>query len=151
MIPKPTEPTRQHESHPEETEEELREHQALLEEPYSDRVSSQKEVQGLANMVQVKQEPIESDEEETEPQQELEPGQRQAEQELLFRQVWDYRSRNMYVVSHLSKYSKADRWRAVSKFLLLPCVLYIVKVERGEVLGITLAVAKQKLIPVKLK
>ncbi|XP_019347690.1 PREDICTED: histone deacetylase 4 isoform X1 [Gavialis gangeticus] len=86
MIPKPTEPTRQHESHPEETEEELREHQALLEEPYSDRVSSQKEVQGLANMVQVKQEPIESDEEETEPQQELEPGQRQAEQELLFRQ-----------------------------------------------------------------
>ncbi|XP_014373672.1 histone deacetylase 4 isoform X2 [Alligator sinensis] len=86
MIPKPTEPTRQHESHPEETEEELREHQALLEEPYSDRVSSQKVVQGLANMVQVKQEPIESDEEETEPQQELEPGQRQAEQELLFRQ-----------------------------------------------------------------
>uniref|UniRef100_A0A674IEG1 Histone deacetylase n=1 Tax=Terrapene triunguis TaxID=2587831 RepID=A0A674IEG1_9SAUR len=80
-------PARQHESHPEETEEELREHQALLEEPYSDRVSSQKEVQGLANMVQVKQEPIESDEEETEPPPELEPGQRQAEQELLFRQV----------------------------------------------------------------
>uniref|UniRef100_A0A8C3KVV7 Histone deacetylase n=1 Tax=Chrysolophus pictus TaxID=9089 RepID=A0A8C3KVV7_CHRPC len=80
-------PARQHESHPEETEEELREHQALLEEPYSDRVSSQKEVPGLANMVQVKQEPIESDEEEAEPQQELESGQRQAEQELLFRQV----------------------------------------------------------------
>lgn len=38
-------------------------------------------------MVQVKQEPIESDEEEAEPQQELESGQRQAEQELLFRQV----------------------------------------------------------------
>ncbi|XP_027679020.1 histone deacetylase 4 isoform X1 [Chelonia mydas] len=86
MIPKPNEPARQHESHPEETEEELREHQALLEEPYSDRVSSQKEMQGLANMVQVKQEPIESDEEETEPPPELEPGQRQAEQELLFRQ-----------------------------------------------------------------
>lgn len=87
IISKPNEPARQHESHPEETEEELREHQALLEEPYSDRVSSQKEVPGLANMVQVKQEPIESDEEEAEPQQELESGQRQAEQELLFRQV----------------------------------------------------------------
>uniref|UniRef100_A0A452HVZ1 Histone deacetylase n=1 Tax=Gopherus agassizii TaxID=38772 RepID=A0A452HVZ1_9SAUR len=92
MIPKPNEPARQHESHPEETEEELREHQALLEEPYSDRVSSQKEVQGLASMVQVKQEPIESDEEETEPPLELEPGQRQAEQELLFRQVSDMQS-----------------------------------------------------------
>nr|XP_009669341.1 PREDICTED: histone deacetylase 4 isoform X2 [Struthio camelus australis] len=86
MIAKPNEPARQHESHPEETEEELREHQALLEEPYSDRATSQKEASGLANMVQVKQEPIESDEEEAEPQQELEPGQRQAEQELLFRQ-----------------------------------------------------------------
>lgn len=58
-----------------------------MEEPYSDRVTSQKEAPGLANTVQVKQEPIESDEEEAEPQQELEPGQRQAEQELLFRQV----------------------------------------------------------------
>jgi len=58
-----------------------------LEEPYSDRASSQKEAPGLTNMVQVKQEPIESDEEEAEPQQELESGQRQAEQELLFRQV----------------------------------------------------------------
>ncbi|OPJ90268.1 histone deacetylase 4 isoform A [Patagioenas fasciata monilis] len=87
IISKPNEPARQHESHPEETEEELREHQALLEEPYSDRVASQKEAPGLANVVQVKQEPIESDEEEAEPQQELEAGQRQAEQELLFRQV----------------------------------------------------------------
>lgn len=87
IISKPNEPARQHESHPEETEEELREHQALLEEPYSDRVASQKEAPGLANMVQVKQEPIESDEEEAEAQQELESGQRQAEQELLFRQV----------------------------------------------------------------
>ncbi|PKK29446.1 histone deacetylase 4, transcript variant X6, partial [Columba livia] len=86
IISKPNEPARQHESHPEETEEELREHQALLEEPYSDRVASQKEAPGLANVVQVKQEPIESDEEEAEPQQELEAGQRQAEQELLFRQ-----------------------------------------------------------------
>lgn len=87
IISKPNEPARQHESHPEETEEELREHQALLEEPYSDRVASQKEAPGLASVVQVKQEPIESDEEEAEPQQELESGQRQAEQELLFRQV----------------------------------------------------------------
>uniref|UniRef100_A0A8D2NQ22 Histone deacetylase n=1 Tax=Zosterops lateralis melanops TaxID=1220523 RepID=A0A8D2NQ22_ZOSLA len=81
-------PARQHESHPEETEEELREHQALLEEPYGDRSAGQKEPPGLASVVQVKQEPIESDEEEAEPQQELESGQRQAEQELLFRQVW---------------------------------------------------------------
>lgn len=85
IISKPTEPARQHESHPEETEEELREHQALLEEPYGER--GQKEPPGLASVVQVKQEPIESDEEEAEPQQELESGQRQAEQELLFRQV----------------------------------------------------------------
>uniref|UniRef100_A0A674IIR3 Histone deacetylase n=1 Tax=Terrapene triunguis TaxID=2587831 RepID=A0A674IIR3_9SAUR len=103
MIPKANEPARQHESHPEETEEELREHQALLEEPYSDRVSSQKEVQGLANMVQVKQEPIESDEEETEPPPELEPGQRQAEQELLFRQV-RYNRVTMCIQSGLLKY-----------------------------------------------
>ncbi|XP_017598889.1 PREDICTED: histone deacetylase 4 isoform X3 [Corvus brachyrhynchos] len=86
IISKPTEPARQHESHPEETEEELREHQALLEEPYGDRAAGQKEAPALASVVQVKQEPIESDEEEAEPQQELESGQRQAEQELLFRQ-----------------------------------------------------------------
>ncbi|XP_041321704.1 histone deacetylase 4 isoform X6 [Pyrgilauda ruficollis] len=86
IISKPTEPARQHESHPEETEEELREHQALLEEPYGERATGQKEPAGLASVVQVKQEPIESDEEEAEAQQELEPGQRQAEQELLFRQ-----------------------------------------------------------------
>ncbi|XP_058696634.1 histone deacetylase 4 isoform X7 [Poecile atricapillus] len=86
IISKPAEPARQHESHPEETEEELREHQALLEEPYGDRAAGQKEPPALASVVQVKQEPIESDEEEAEPQQELESGQRQAEQELLFRQ-----------------------------------------------------------------
>ncbi|XP_062972080.1 histone deacetylase 4 isoform X2 [Elgaria multicarinata webbii] len=85
MIPKSNESSRQHESHPEETEEELREHQAFLEEPYIDRISNQKEVQGLTSMVQVKQEPLESDED-GELQQDLEPGQRQAEQELLFRQ-----------------------------------------------------------------
>ncbi|XP_008051088.1 histone deacetylase 4 isoform X2 [Carlito syrichta] len=86
MIPKPSEPARQPESHPEETEEELREHQALLDEPYLDRLSGQKETHALAG-VQVKQEPIESDDEEVEPPREVEPGQRQpTEQELLFRQ-----------------------------------------------------------------
>ncbi|KAM9003142.1 LOW QUALITY PROTEIN: histone deacetylase 4 [Sarcophilus harrisii] len=80
MLPKPPEPARQHESHPEETEEELREHQALLEEAYPERLPGHKEP------VQVKQEPIESDGEEAEAH-EAEPGQRQAEQELLFRQV----------------------------------------------------------------
>lgn len=91
IISKPAEPARQHESHPEETEEELREHQALLEEPYGERAAGHKEPPALASLVQVKQEPIESDEEEAEPQQELEAGQRQAEQELLFRQVWRLR------------------------------------------------------------
>ncbi|KAJ7424487.1 hypothetical protein WISP_28448 [Willisornis vidua] len=88
IMPKGNEPARQHESHPEETEEELREHQALLEEPYGERAVGHKDGTGtaLAGTVQVKQEPIESDEEEAEPQQELEAGQRQAEQELLFRQ-----------------------------------------------------------------
>lgn len=87
MIPKPSEPARQPESHPEETEEELREHQALLEEPFLDRLSAQKEAHALAG-VQVKQEPPESDGEEVEPLREAEPGQRQpTEQELLFRQV----------------------------------------------------------------
>ncbi|XP_070125747.1 histone deacetylase 4 isoform X11 [Equus przewalskii] len=86
IIPKPSEPARQPESHPEETEEELREHQALLEEPYRDRLSGQKEAHALTG-VQVKQEPIESDDEEAEPPREAEPGQHQpTEQELLFRQ-----------------------------------------------------------------
>ncbi|EPQ02407.1 Histone deacetylase 4 [Myotis brandtii] len=86
IIPKPSEPARQPESHPEETEEELREHQALLEEPYLDRLSGQKEAQELTG-VQVKQEPLESDDEEAEPPREVEPSQRQpTEQELLFRQ-----------------------------------------------------------------
>nr|XP_045223984.1 histone deacetylase 4 isoform X1 [Macaca fascicularis]XP_045223985.1 histone deacetylase 4 isoform X1 [Macaca fascicularis]XP_045223986.1 histone deacetylase 4 isoform X1 [Macaca fascicularis]XP_045223987.1 histone deacetylase 4 isoform X1 [Macaca fascicularis]XP_045223988.1 histone deacetylase 4 isoform X1 [Macaca fascicularis] len=86
IIPKPSEPARQPESHPEETEEELREHQALLDEPYLDRLPAQKEAHAPAG-VQVKQEPIESDDEEAEPPREVEPGQRQpSEQELLFRQ-----------------------------------------------------------------
>ncbi|KAF3823993.1 hypothetical protein GH733_008278 [Mirounga leonina] len=86
IIPKQSEPARQPESHPEETEEELREHQALLEEPYLDRRSGQKEAHALAG-VQVKQEPIESDDEEVEPPRGVEAGQRQpTEQELLFTQ-----------------------------------------------------------------
>ncbi|XP_054976669.1 histone deacetylase 4 isoform X2 [Sorex araneus] len=86
MIPKPSEPARQPESHPEETEEELREHQALPEEPFLDRLAGHSEPHGLAG-VQVKQEPIESDEEDAEPQRDAELGQRQpSEQELLFRQ-----------------------------------------------------------------
>ncbi|XP_007941688.1 histone deacetylase 4 [Orycteropus afer afer] len=80
IIPKPSEPTRQPESHPEETEEELREHQALLEEPYLDRLPGHKGMLSPAG-VQVKQEPVESDEEEAEA------GPRPAtDQELLFRQ-----------------------------------------------------------------
>lgn len=94
MISKPSEPPRQPESHPEETEEELREHQALLDEPYLDRLPGQKEP-SLAG-VQVKQEPIESEEEEVEASREAEPSQRPAtEQELLFRQVWNEESRQL--------------------------------------------------------
>lgn len=94
MISKPSEPPRQPESHPEETEEELREHQALLDEPYLDRLPGQKEP-SLAG-VQVKQEPIESEEEEVEATREAEPSQRPAtEQELLFRQVWNEESRQL--------------------------------------------------------
>eukprot|EP00070_Physeter_catodon_P032229 XP_028339123.1 histone deacetylase 4 isoform X10 [Physeter catodon] len=80
IMPKASEPARQPESHPEETEEELREHQALLEEPFLDRPSGPKEAHALAG-VQVKQEPTESDEEEAEPGR-----QQPSEQELLFRQ-----------------------------------------------------------------
>ncbi|KAG5833788.1 hypothetical protein ANANG_G00279590, partial [Anguilla anguilla] len=64
MIAKPSEPGRQHESHPEETEEELREHQ-----------------EGLPRGVTIKQEPLEDPEED-----QLQQRERQAEQELLFRQ-----------------------------------------------------------------
>uniref|UniRef100_H3AFL1 Histone deacetylase n=1 Tax=Latimeria chalumnae TaxID=7897 RepID=H3AFL1_LATCH len=87
MIPKANEPARQHESHPEETEEELREHQALVEDPYGDQSTGQKErrVLNLVKGVQVKQEPIESDGEEAE-QQQMEQEKRQTDQDLLFRQ-----------------------------------------------------------------
>ncbi|XP_045701516.1 histone deacetylase 4 isoform X1 [Phyllostomus hastatus] len=86
IIPKPSEPARQPESHPEETEEELREHQALLEESCPDRLSGPREAHQLAG-VQVKQEPPESDDEETAAPREVEPGPHPpTEQELLFRQ-----------------------------------------------------------------
>ncbi|KAK1166291.1 histone deacetylase 4-like isoform X1 [Acipenser oxyrinchus oxyrinchus] len=87
MIPKPSEPSRQHESHPEETEEELREHQALADEPFRDRAPKE----GQPSLVQVKQEPLESEEDDAQQQQqqqheELQHRQRQAEQEGLFSQ-----------------------------------------------------------------
>uniref|UniRef100_W5LGA0 Histone deacetylase n=1 Tax=Astyanax mexicanus TaxID=7994 RepID=W5LGA0_ASTMX len=69
MMAKPSEPGRQHESHPEETEEELREHQALTD-----------PAEGLPRGVTIKQEPPDELEEE------LQQRERQAEQELLFRQ-----------------------------------------------------------------
>ncbi|XP_037017411.2 histone deacetylase 4 isoform X2 [Artibeus jamaicensis] len=86
IIPKASEPARQPESHPEETEEELREHQALLEASRPDRLSGQREAQEPAG-VQVKQEPVESEDEEAEPARAAESGQHPpTEQELLFRQ-----------------------------------------------------------------
>lgn len=67
MMAKPSEPGRQHESHPEETEEELREHQDPAE--------------GLPHGVTIKQEPPD------EPGEEFQQRERQAEEEMLFRQV----------------------------------------------------------------
>uniref|UniRef100_A0A4X1T2Q0 Histone deacetylase n=1 Tax=Sus scrofa TaxID=9823 RepID=A0A4X1T2Q0_PIG len=125
ILPKPSEPARQPESHPEETEEELREHQALLEEPFLDRLSGQKEVHALG--VQVKQEPVESDDEEAEPPREAEPGQRQPrEQELLFRQqglsrLWqaDPLPRTPTVRAHLTSAAPASAPGLVYDTLML--------------------------------
>ncbi|KAI2660868.1 Histone deacetylase 4 [Labeo rohita] len=69
MIAKPNEPGRQHESHPEETEEELREHQGLGD-----------STEGLPHGVTIKQEPPDEQDEE------FQQRERQAEEELLFRQ-----------------------------------------------------------------
>ncbi|XP_051565160.1 histone deacetylase 4-like isoform X2 [Myxocyprinus asiaticus] len=69
MMAKPSEPSRQHESHPEETEEELREHQGLAD-----------SAEGLPHGVTIKQEPPDEQDEE------LQLRERQAEEELLFRQ-----------------------------------------------------------------
>lgn len=70
MMAKPSEPGRQHESHPEETEEELREHQGLAD-----------PAEGLPHGVTIKQEPPD------EPGEEFQQRERQAEEEMLFRQV----------------------------------------------------------------
>ncbi|KTG19443.1 hypothetical protein cypCar_00041073 [Cyprinus carpio] len=66
---KPSEPGRQHESHPEETEEELREHQGLGD-----------STEALPHGVTIKQEPPDEQDEE------FQQRERQAEEELLFRQ-----------------------------------------------------------------
>uniref|UniRef100_A0A673LX18 Histone deacetylase n=1 Tax=Sinocyclocheilus rhinocerous TaxID=307959 RepID=A0A673LX18_9TELE len=70
MMAKPNEPGRQHESHPEETEEELREHQGLGD-----------STEALPHGVTIKQEPPDEQDEE------FQQRERQAEEELLFRQV----------------------------------------------------------------
>ncbi|XP_016149028.1 histone deacetylase 4-like [Sinocyclocheilus grahami] len=69
MMAKPNEPGRQHESHPEETEEELREHQGLGD-----------STEALPHGVTIKQEPPDEQDEEFQ-QREMQP-----EEELLFRQ-----------------------------------------------------------------
>uniref|UniRef100_A0A671MU03 Histone deacetylase n=2 Tax=Sinocyclocheilus anshuiensis TaxID=1608454 RepID=A0A671MU03_9TELE len=69
MIAKPNEPGRQHESHPEETEEELREHQGLGD-----------STEALPHGVTIKQEPPDEQDEE------FQQREMQAEEELLFRQ-----------------------------------------------------------------
>uniref|UniRef100_A0A8C1GF03 Histone deacetylase n=1 Tax=Cyprinus carpio TaxID=7962 RepID=A0A8C1GF03_CYPCA len=69
MMAKPSEPGRQHESHPEETEEELREHQGLGD-----------STEALPHGVTIKQEPPDEQDEE------FQQRERQAEEELLFRQ-----------------------------------------------------------------
>ncbi|XP_066543326.1 histone deacetylase 4 isoform X3 [Amia ocellicauda] len=118
MITKPSEPGRQHESHPEETEEELREHQAL-----ADQVLGGSEMkEGLPRMVQVKQEPLDNEEDEQQQQQqqheELEHRKRQAEQELLFRQIDDDNRNQSDLIPEGSRYSNAimtdqHKWQAL--------------------------------------
>ncbi|XP_071400537.1 histone deacetylase 4 isoform X2 [Centroberyx affinis] len=73
-------PGRQHQSHPEETEEELREHQGLSSSSSSSSTTSAQEAGPLRGLV-IKQEPPDPQE-----QEEREQRERQAEQELLFRQ-----------------------------------------------------------------
>lgn len=78
----PSGPARQHQSHPEETEEELREHQGLA--PSSSPPSSSVSVKEAGPMrgVVIKQEPVDPQELEEKEQRE-----RQAEKDFLFRQV----------------------------------------------------------------
>ncbi|KAM7407774.1 hypothetical protein PAMA_003503 [Pampus argenteus] len=73
-------PGRQHQSHPEETEEELREHQGLSSSSSSSSSTSVPEAGPVRGLV-IKQEPADLQE-----QEEREQRERQAEQELMFRQ-----------------------------------------------------------------
>ncbi len=74
-------PARQHQSHPEETEEELREHQGLSSSSSSSSTTSVPETGPLRGLV-IKQEPPDPQE-----QEEREQRERQVEQDFLFRQV----------------------------------------------------------------
>lgn len=74
-------PARQHQSHPEETEEELREHQGLSSSSSSSSPTSAQEMGPLRGLI-IKQEPPDLQEQEGREQRE-----RQAEQDFLFRQV----------------------------------------------------------------
>lgn len=76
-----TGPARQHQSHPEETEEELREHQGLSSSSSSSSSTSVQDTGPLRGLV-IKQEPPD-----TQEQEEREQKERQAEQDFLFRQV----------------------------------------------------------------
>lgn len=71
-------PARQHQSHPEETEEELREHQGLASSSSSSSSTSVQETGPLRGLV-IKQEPADP--------QEQDERERQVEQDFLFRQV----------------------------------------------------------------
>lgn len=77
----PSGPARQHQSHPEETEEELREHQGLSSSSSSSPSVSVKEAGPIRGVV-IKQEPVDPQELEEKEQRE-----RQAEKDFLFRQV----------------------------------------------------------------
>jgi len=72
---------RQHQSHPEETEEELREHQGLSSSSSSSSSTSVQEA-GLLRGLVIKQEPPDPQEQEDREQRE-----RQAEQDFVFKQV----------------------------------------------------------------
>ncbi|MED6277813.1 Histone deacetylase 4, partial [Characodon lateralis] len=76
-------PGRQHQSHPEETEEELREHQGLTSSSSSSSTSSGPET-GLIRGLIIKQEPPDLQEEEEREQ--LDQRERQAEQDFMFKQ-----------------------------------------------------------------
>ncbi|XP_026232357.1 histone deacetylase 4 isoform X2 [Anabas testudineus] len=75
-----TGPARQHQSHPEETEEELREHQGLSSSSSSSSSTSAQDIGPLRGLV-IKKEPLDLQE-----QEEREQRERQAEQDFLFRQ-----------------------------------------------------------------